>query len=543
MLRQLLKLEPKDGLHHFVSKKAPKREEESSFSEDYSADAFTEDELYELYDYSKEIEKKFQALRLKDFLRLDDQKCIYLDYTGSGLAPRTLVEEHARFLIENVLGNPHSGSSPSRFSTELDTKARNKVLEFVKADPEEYTVIWTPNASGALKLVGECYPFTPRSAYLYAPDCHNSVLGITEYAKAKKAQTGGFGFLGTTMCYDWSNFVKRMDQLGKKNPRNNLLAFPSESNASGLKHNARRYVDYAHAKGWDVCVDAAAHAPTNAIDLTEMGKPEFVSMSFYKIFGYPTGIGCLVVKRSALRRLQKPWFAGGTVGLVGAGRKNVVPFLLEADNHAKFEDGTINFQNVGAVLAGIVYMQTIGMDDLSRHVTFLSAIFENCIRQLTWDNGAPLVYIPAVISDEEKRGHALSMVFLDRKGKGLPSSVIDDILSAQGIAIRTGCFCNPGSGYQMLNGLIDLPGKNNETFVNSYLPKLKRFHSEEDPFGLSQFLQKQGMVRVSFGPATNRTDIDTLVSCIEREILSNPDDVTVRVRKFYREQTHTKQYT
>jgi hypothetical protein len=46
----------------------------------------------------KQIEKKFQALRLKDFSPLDDQKCVYLDYTGSGLASKELVEEDARLL-------------------------------------------------------------------------------------------------------------------------------------------------------------------------------------------------------------------------------------------------------------------------------------------------------------------------------------------------------------------------------------------------------------------------------------------------------------
>jgi selenocysteine lyase/cysteine desulfurase len=39
-------------------------------------------------------------------------------------------------------------------------------------------------------------------------------------------------------------------------------------------------------------------------------------VSFYKMFGYPTGVGALIVKESFLEILERPWFAGGTVDVV-----------------------------------------------------------------------------------------------------------------------------------------------------------------------------------------------------------------------------------
>jgi hypothetical protein len=42
-------------------------------------------------------------------------------------------------------------------------------------------------------------------------------------------------------------------------------------------------------------------------------KPDFVPVSWYKVFGYPTGVGCLIARREALGRLRRPWFAGGSV--------------------------------------------------------------------------------------------------------------------------------------------------------------------------------------------------------------------------------------
>ena len=39
---------------------------------------------------------------------------------------------------------------------------------------------------------------------------------------------------------------------------------------------------------WLVVLDAAAYAPTHGLDLSRV-KPDFVPLSFYKLFGFPTG--------------------------------------------------------------------------------------------------------------------------------------------------------------------------------------------------------------------------------------------------------------
>lgn len=62
-------------------------------------------------------------------------------------------------------------------------------------------------------------------------------------------------------------------------------------------------------------MDAAALAPTAVISLSDF-PIDAMAVSFYKMFGYPTGVGALVVKKSFLAQLQRPWFAGGTVDVV-----------------------------------------------------------------------------------------------------------------------------------------------------------------------------------------------------------------------------------
>jgi selenocysteine lyase/cysteine desulfurase len=163
------------------------------------------------------------------------------------------------------------------------------------------------------------------------------------------------------------------------------------------------------------------------------------------------------------RQRSGPWFAGGTDGFVRAGTKKVATFLLYPDNHATVEDGIIYFQNVGAVLADIEYIQRIGMDDLSRHVTFMLTLLEARLRKLTWGQwGSNCLHSYPILGSDERREHALSVVILSQEGKAIPSRVIEDIMLVQGVAVCSGCFCNPASGFQMHNGLIDLPAETYE---------------------------------------------------------------------------------
>src|SRR4030067_378092 len=98
-------------------------------------------------------------LRLTEYARLDVNSQIYLDYTGGGLYAESQILRHHRLLSEHVFGNPHSSNPASLASTELVEHAREYILRFFHADPQEYVAIFTATTSGALKIVGQPYPF------------------------------------------------------------------------------------------------------------------------------------------------------------------------------------------------------------------------------------------------------------------------------------------------------------------------------------------------------------------------------------------------
>jgi selenocysteine lyase/cysteine desulfurase len=92
------------------------------------------------------------ALRRREFSRLDATASVYLDYAGSALYPESLVRGDARRLQRRVLGNPHSESAPSLASTEALEEARARTLRFFNASPDDYDVVFTANATGAIRI-------------------------------------------------------------------------------------------------------------------------------------------------------------------------------------------------------------------------------------------------------------------------------------------------------------------------------------------------------------------------------------------------------
>jgi selenocysteine lyase/cysteine desulfurase len=115
---------------------------------------------------------------------------VYLDYAGAGLPAQAQLAAHAERIRGGCFGNPHSENPTSAASTELIERARRAVLTHFNALPQEYAAIFTPNATGACRLVGEAYAFGPRIRLVLTQDNHNSVNGIREFARSRGAVFG-----------------------------------------------------------------------------------------------------------------------------------------------------------------------------------------------------------------------------------------------------------------------------------------------------------------------------------------------------------------
>ncbi|HVU56616.1 MAG TPA: aminotransferase class V-fold PLP-dependent enzyme [Puia sp.] len=433
-------------------------------------------------------DKFFNRLRRKEYARLDKLRHVYLDYTGGSLHPQSLVDRHYQYLKKAVYGNPHSNNPASLLSEKMISRARKRVLDFFNAS--DYYCVFTHNASGALQIVGECYPFSGGRLLLTA-DNHNSVNGIREYCRSRG---GGYSY-SPMNCEDLSINEPELDRLLGAHPDKTfkLFAYPAQSNVSGVRHSLS-WIKKAQEKGWDVLLDAAAFVPTSKLDLSVV-SPDFVSLSFYKMFGYPTGIGCLLVKRSTFHKLKKPWYAGGTITLSAVKYSS---YFLKPD-HEKFEDGTVNYLNIPAVSFGLDFIEAIGMSTINSRVQELGFLMVSELHALRHDNGRPLVklYGPGTM---ENRGGNFLLNFFDVAGEQYPFQDIEQMANMRMISLRTGCFCNPGID-ELNHGL-------SEEQLRNYF--VSRDHG--DYFDFINFMGRlRGAVRVSIGLATTRADIERFV--------------------------------
>ncbi len=198
-----------------------------------------------------ESTRVLDELRARDFARLDQQGHVYLDYTGSGLYSASQVLRHSDLLLRNVFGNPHSANPTSEASTVLVERCRERVLRFFGADPDEYALVFTANASQALKLVGESYPFAPGDEFLLTFDNHNSVNGIREFDRARGARTRYVPVRPPDMRLDGAALAAHLDEPAPG--RHKLFAYPAQSNFSGVRHPLE-WVARARERGGDARV-------------------------------------------------------------------------------------------------------------------------------------------------------------------------------------------------------------------------------------------------------------------------------------------------
>ncbi|EJD36696.1 PLP-dependent transferase [Auricularia subglabra TFB-10046 SS5] len=431
-------------------------------------------------------------LRASDYARLDGAET-YVDYMGGSLFPEGLLQDHMRLLLEsgNLFGNAHSRSESSRRSSELAYRAREAVLQFVDADKDDYAVIFTPNATGALKLVGESFPFGEASSLLLPMDAHNSVHGIRVFAETNGTSVKYYG------CGPRGGVnMESLQVIHTPCPScsTSLLVITGQSNVTAAKAPLQDILPMAREAGLYTLLDAAALVPTTKISLRKT-PVDACAISFYKICGYPTGLGALIVKRSFSRNvMRRVWFAGGTVTAVQ------VPGTGPTSYHF-WEDGTINYLGLPAVQMGLEVV-TRYRDVLPQRLTILTHALSSGIARATHPNGAPLAHVVSTLPDLEEPGASGSVVaciFLNASGTPIRNDVVERSARQSRIALRTGCMCNPGA-------------RNLHLGLNKEVGDL--LFDGDSSFGL---------IRISLGLVSNFEDVWKVLSWVINEVpkLSN----------------------
>ncbi|XP_060103805.1 molybdenum cofactor sulfurase isoform X2 [Heteronotia binoei] len=449
-----------------------------------------------------------RALRRSDFARLAGMT--YLDHAGTTLFPQSLLKAFSEDLSANVYGNPHSQSISSKLTYDTIEHVRYRLLQHFNTTVEDYTAIFTSGCTAALKLVAEAFPWVPGSPeepgsrFCYLTDSHTSVVGMRAITAAMNV---------SSVPVKPAEMVLRTKEVaaeGLSCQTPHLFCYPAQSNFSGRKYplawieeiKSGRLRPIEVSGKWFVLLDAASYVSTSPLDLN-VHQADFVPVSFYKMFGFPTGLGALLVKNEIASCLRKTYFGGGTAAAYFAGKDFYSPRRSIAE---RFEDGTVSFLDIIALKHGFDSLERLtgGMENIKQHTFALAHYTYTVLSALKYANGAPvvLIYSDTDFSSADTQGPIINFNVLDENGEIVGYSQVDRLAGLYNIHVRTGCFCNTGACQQHL-GISDEDIKKN----------LQAGHVCGDDIDVIDG-RPTGSVRISFGYMSTFEDAQTFLKFI-----------------------------
>lgn len=509
--------------------------------------------------------------------------------TGPAAARTDLAIQNAVRCLQQFFGAlpSTSGPFPMLQSSSSSPQQQQQQSNFNSQHPG-YDIVFTSGSTEAFRIVSEQFPWTrcavcfdaheqrngfsshcssstckvgsasTSSLFVYPQNSHTSVIGMRENVLQ---QNGAF------LCKPLDDIIreildgdphaggidglwKRETQRGAHSPpvngctcasNKNLLVLPMECNFGGDKPNVQEAIRRLHGgrmepQRWYTMLDLSKAASTSRVNLIEL-NPDFACLSFYKIFGAPTGLGCLFVKRTAIdvlmgisdnetdvaarnnpqvdKIIRRRYFGGGSVNALLPLGDFVAP-RSEPNVLASLSHGTIHFRGIAALGAGFDELHQLGgMTMIDRHTNSLAQELVRLLQSMRHANGRSAVVVYGAwsawkASDFDEGNNpgptvAFNMIRSDASFIGYHEISKLASLNSPPIQLRTGCFCNPGA-CQLALKLTD---------VDLLANYRQHGHVCGDQIDLVEG-RPTGAIRVSFGKDSIWEDLDAFLVFLER---------------------------
>ncbi|KAK4239717.1 pyridoxal phosphate-dependent transferase [Achaetomium macrosporum] len=473
----------------------------------------------------------------------------YLDHSGTTIYARSTITRATHKLLANLYGNPHSANQPAQLSGDVVDAVRLQALRFLGADPRHFDLVFTANATAAIKLVADAFrdlgeqTRAGRFWYGYHADAHTSLVGVRELTRGHHTVFEGDGEVEAWLDGDDGGGGKvavereRVSSLG-------LFAYPGQSNLTGRRLPLEWAGKLRRRRGGGMrdtysLLDAAALAmtcPMARVFADPEAAPDFVCVSFYKIFGFPD-LGGLVVRRESGHILAlRKYFGGGTVSMVSAiggawhlskGLENSRGGTGDGEDqmsggalHEGLEDGTLPFHSILALGEAIdVHAELYGsMENISAHTTALARRLYEGMRRLRYRNGQPLCMVYEAgdgttgYGNARRQGATVAFNVFRADGGYESYATVERLANERGVYVRSGGICCPGGLYTALQ------------YEPWHLNRAKSAGHHCGPYGLSLINElPTGVVRASLGAMSTLQDVDRFLVFLHDTFIARED--------------------
>lgn len=370
-------------------------------------------------------------------------------------------------------GSIGRGFSPkSDYSTDLYENTRDKVLEFVGADPEEYTVFYVNSTTDGLnKLALSLIEDKSDLVLATRMEHHSNDLPWRENGTVIYAEVDDQG----RVMYD------EIEQKLKENDVK-FVCVTAASNVTGYVTDVHRVAKLAHKYGAKIIVDGAqivAHRKFSMAGKTPDEDIDFFVFSAHKMYS-PYGGGAVIGRTEDLMQHMPKFYGGGTIYIVGD------DWVEYADAPKSYEAGSPNYPGVVGMGKAIDVLQEVGFDSIEEHEKVLN-------RKLV--DGLLKMDDAIVYGDTEDLSDRVGVISFNFKG--VNSHLVAQQLSEHyGIATRRGAFC-----------------------ANPYVWRFYNLTDEEvHNFAECSDVNTPGMIRVSFGIYNTEEEVDYLLKVLPEAI-------------------------
>lgn len=400
---------------------------------------------------------------------------INLDNAASTPILKPVIDRVYNFM--EIYSSVHRGAGyKSLLSTQVYEECHQSVAEFVRANPEENTVIFVKNTTEAINKLANRLDFSKRDMVITTlMEHHSNDLPWRQKAKVVYAELDSHGAL------DMNDLE---DKIKKYGSRIRLVAVTGASNVTGFTNDIHTIAKMAHRCGAEIFVDAAQLAPHRAIDVFPNDHPghiDYLAFSAHKIYA-PLGTGVLIGPKSTFKKGNPDYVGGGTIESV------TLTHTYWAQPPEKEEAGSPNLVGAVALKESLDVLKEVGMEEIEAHDRELMAYTINSFKNL---DGITLY---GSLDPHEKNRVGVVTFNID----GLNHALVASILSFEGgIGVRNGCFC-----------------------AHPYVHRLLNMSNKEILYSQKKILSKDkedlpGMVRISFGFYNTKKDIDILMNILE----------------------------